>query len=134
VLARASVVIGVDLSSIAPLSRRRRLAIIAGNTLVAAAVPVHATQARRDLTFPRLEAPSQLPILSSHKEGPVLRLKVSGMTCEGCANAVKRAIGRVSPAAEIAVDLASGEVRVDGPVSTEAAASAIAAAGFAGET
>ena len=60
----------------------------------------------------------------------MLRLKVSGMTCEGCANAVKRAIGRVSPGADIAVDLASGEVRVEGPVSTEAAASAIVAAGF----
>lgn len=61
----------------------------------------------------------------------MLRLKVSGMTCEGCASAVKRAIGRVSPGAEITVDLASGEVRVDGPVSMEAAASAIAAVGFA---
>lgn len=64
----------------------------------------------------------------------MLRLKVSGMTCEGCASAVKRAIGRVSQATEITVDLASGEVRIDGPVSAEAAASAVAAAGFAVET
>jgi copper chaperone len=63
----------------------------------------------------------------------VLRLKVSGMTCDGCASAVKRAIGRVSSDAKVAVDLAAGEVRVEGSVSTEAAATAIAAAGFAVE-
>jgi copper chaperone len=86
--------------------------------------------ARQDLTFPQPEPSSELPTPSSNKETPMLRLKVSGMTCEGCASAVRRAIGRVSPGADITVDLASGEVQVDGPVSTEAAASAIAAAGF----
>ena len=40
----------------------------------------------------------------------MLRLKVSGMTCDGCASAVKRAIGRVSSDAKVAVDLAGGEV------------------------
>jgi copper chaperone len=63
----------------------------------------------------------------------MLRLKVSGMTCEGCASAVKRAIGRVSPDAKVEVDVAGGEVRIDGSVASEAAASAITSAGFAVE-
>jgi copper chaperone len=63
----------------------------------------------------------------------VLRLKVSGMSCEGCARSVKRAIGRVSPDATVEVDLAGGEVRIEGPVASATAASAITAAGFAVE-
>jgi copper chaperone len=71
--------------------------------------------------------------IAEPEEFEVLRLKVSGMTCEGCASAVKRAIFRVSPAATVEVDLAAGEVRIEGSVASEAATSAIAAAGFAVE-
>jgi copper chaperone len=60
----------------------------------------------------------------------MLRLKVSGMTCDGCARSVQRAIGRVSSDARVEVDLAAGEVRVEGSLSADAVASAIVAAGF----
>ena len=60
----------------------------------------------------------------------MLRLKVSGMTCEGCARSVVRAITRVSPDAKVEVDLAGGEVRIEGSVRSAAAASAITTAGF----
>jgi hypothetical protein len=33
------------------------------------------------LTFPLLEAPSQLPLLSNHEESPVPHLKVFGVIC-----------------------------------------------------
>jgi copper chaperone len=60
----------------------------------------------------------------------MLRLKVSGMTCDGCARSVQRAVGRVSSDAKVEVDLAAGEVRIEGPLSADAATSAITAAGF----
>jgi copper chaperone len=128
------VALHASLSSSMIGNHRQKHARHGGCSRAGAPISVKRDAAGRHLTFPRLEAPSQRPIPSSDKEIPVLRLKVSGMTCEGCASAVRRAIGRVSQATEITVDLASGDVRIDGPVSAEAAASAVAAAGFAVET
>lgn len=56
--------------------------------------------------------------------------KVEGMTCQGCVNAVTRALGRTAPAAKVTVDLAGGKVEVDGDIRPEQVAAAIAAAGF----
>lgn len=60
----------------------------------------------------------------------MLRLKVSGMTCEGCANAVKRAVGGVAKGATVDVDLPKGEVTVDGPADAATVIAAIDSAGF----
>jgi copper chaperone len=56
--------------------------------------------------------------------------RVGGMHCAGCANAVKRAIHRLDPAAQVAVDVAKGEVRIVGAVTRDAASRAIVEAGF----
>ena len=58
-------------------------------------------------------------------------LKVEGMSCDGCAASVRRAVGRVAPAASVTVDLGSGLVSVAGAERREAIAAAIAAAGYA---
>ncbi|MFG5121186.1 heavy-metal-associated domain-containing protein [Methylorubrum sp. POS3] len=39
-----------------------------------------------------------------------LTMRVEGMTCEGCANAVRRTIQRLDPEAEVALDVAQGRV------------------------
>ena len=56
--------------------------------------------------------------------------KVEGMTCDGCARAVTRAIQRIDPALGVQVDLARGRVTVDGPADDARIAEAVAAAGF----
>ena len=38
--------------------------------------------------------------------------RVSGMTCQGCVNAVTNAITAAAPGAEVAVDLAGGTVTI----------------------
>jgi len=42
----------------------------------------------------------------------MLELKVTGMTCGGCVNSVKRAIGRIYPGGVVEVDLTTGRVTV----------------------
>ncbi|MGK9235161.1 heavy-metal-associated domain-containing protein [Inquilinus limosus] len=56
-----------------------------------------------------------------------MELKVEGMTCGGCAEAVKRAVRAVAPGAEVAVDLAGGRVTVS-PSGAAPDAAAVAAA------
>ena len=56
-------------------------------------------------------------------------LKITGMTCEGCVNAVKRTLSRVPGVTEVQVDLAAGRARVQGEA---AAAQLIAAVEMAG--
>jgi copper chaperone len=59
-----------------------------------------------------------------------LELRVTGMTCGGCAASVKRALARADAEAEVDVDLASGLVRIDGAITLESARHAIEDAGF----
>lgn len=59
-----------------------------------------------------------------------MELHVRGMTCDGCANAVRRSIGKVAPSAKVEIELASGRVRVDGTEDASAVARAIESAGF----
>ena len=47
------------------------------------------------------------------------------MSCEGCAQAVTRAIRKAAPDAKVEVDLASGEVAVEGRAAECAVAAAI---------
>lgn len=65
----------------------------------------------------------------------MIELKVSGMTCNGCVNSVRRAIERVAPNSNPQIDLASGRVHIEdseGVVaqSVTAMTAAIEAAGF----
>ena len=56
-----------------------------------------------------------------------MEFEVEGMTCGGCAEAVKRAVRKVVPDAEVAVDLAGGRVTVS-PSGSAPDAAAVAAA------
>jgi copper chaperone len=58
-------------------------------------------------------------------------LVVKGMTCEGCANAVRRSVAGVAPAAKVEVELGRGRVRVEGAADRTAVIAAIEKAGFA---
>lgn len=58
-----------------------------------------------------------------------LTVKVGGMTCGGCAAAVKRAVEAAAPGAAVTVSLERGEVEITGG-DLVAAKAAIAAAGF----
>lgn len=55
--------------------------------------------------------------------------RVSGMTCGGCARAVTNAIKAAAPAAIVDVDLASGQVTVEG-AGADAVHRAVEDAGF----
>lgn len=60
----------------------------------------------------------------------MLKLKVSGMTCGGCAKSVTNAVKKVAPEADVNVDLNAGEVTVAGSAARDRVAAAITAAGF----
>jgi copper chaperone len=53
------------------------------------------------------------------------------MTCQGCANAVTRAIKTAAPKAEVKVDLAAKTVAVEGEVPAATIQAAVQGAGFA---
>jgi copper chaperone len=57
-------------------------------------------------------------------------LKVSGMTCGGCINAVTRAIQDQDPQAQVQADLATQVVSLETSLSVERAAGLITGAGF----
>jgi copper chaperone len=67
--------------------------------------------------------------VSRRQEDVMAVLKVSGMTCGGCAAAVKRAVEAASPGVEATVSLVRGEVEITGG-DVAAAKAAIVAAGF----
>ncbi|MBU3603753.1 heavy-metal-associated domain-containing protein [Polynucleobacter sp. AP-Kaivos-20-H2] len=60
----------------------------------------------------------------------MLNLKVSGMTCGGCINAVTRAIQSHDPAAIVQVDLATQMVSLQTSLSAVEAGQLITDAGF----
>ena len=57
-------------------------------------------------------------------------LKVSGMTCGGCINAVTRAVQAQDPKATVQADLATQVVSVETTLSPQLAAELITDAGF----
>jgi len=59
-----------------------------------------------------------------------LLMKVDGMTCQGCVNAVTRAIQRLDPGASVDVDLEHGRVHVVTRAQTVEVARALDAAGY----
>ncbi len=60
----------------------------------------------------------------------MIELKVSGMSCGGCERNVKKTLARLEPAAEVTVELASGQVRISGSLTASAAIAALEAAGY----
>lgn len=60
----------------------------------------------------------------------MIELKVEGMTCNHCVQAVTRAVKSVDPGADVRVDLAGGMVRVDSRGTVEALSQALRTAGY----
>jgi copper chaperone len=58
---------------------------------------------------------------------------VENMSCAHCRRAVEEAVRSVDPAAEVAVDLEAGRVRVTSAAPAERIAAAIAAGGYPAE-
>jgi copper chaperone len=59
-----------------------------------------------------------------------LLMQVEGMTCQGCINAVTKAIQRLDPAAKVDVDLEHGRIHVVTTAQTLEVAQALDAAGY----
>lgn len=83
-------------------------------------------------------APIKVRVSPYPNQAPTMELKVTGMTCTGCVNSVRRAIERVAPHSNPQIELASGRVQIDDAHVTEAQTvaamlSVIEAAGFAVE-
>jgi copper chaperone len=60
----------------------------------------------------------------------MLTLKVSGMTCGGCINAVTRAVQSQDPQAKVQVDLAAQTVSLETSLTPAQASQLITDAGF----
>jgi copper chaperone len=63
-------------------------------------------------------------------EASPIVLTVTGMTCQGCVNSVARIVKRADPAADVAIDLATGRLEATTGASAQALVEAIAAAGY----
>lgn len=59
-----------------------------------------------------------------------LLMQVDGMTCQGCVNAVTKAIQRLDPGARVEVDLDHGRVHVTTRAQSIEVAQALNAAGY----
>ena len=68
--------------------------------------------------------------MNSLIEARMLSLKVSGMTCGGCVNAVTRAIQAQDPTADVQVDLTTQIVSLETSLTAEKAVQLLAEAGF----
>ena len=60
----------------------------------------------------------------------MLRLKVSGMTCEHCVRAITQAVRALPGVEDVSVDLAQGDVTVAGTPNERAVREAIAEEGY----
>lgn len=61
-------------------------------------------------------------------------MKVSGMSCGHCVRAITRAVQADDPAADVQVDLATGEVRVASRLDLEQLLAVIRAQGYPAES
>ncbi|MFF8801306.1 MULTISPECIES: heavy-metal-associated domain-containing protein [unclassified Methylobacterium] len=59
-----------------------------------------------------------------------LTMRVEGMTCQGCAEAVRRTIRRLDPDAEVAVDVEHGRVTATTRAQSLDVAQALTQAGY----
>ena len=60
----------------------------------------------------------------------MVKLDVTGMTCDGCVRAVERIIKTQDPQAQVTIDLGSGRVEAATSAAPAALVAAIEAAGF----
>jgi copper chaperone len=60
----------------------------------------------------------------------MIELTVTGMTCGGCVNSVKRALSREFPGTDVQVDLSTGLVQIQGDIDVARAVASIQGAGF----
>lgn len=60
----------------------------------------------------------------------MVAFKVPGMTCGGCANSVRKALGAVSGVEDIQIDVPGKEVRLSGAADPAALRKALSDAGF----
>ena len=60
----------------------------------------------------------------------MIELHVGGMSCGHCVRAVERAVLARDSSAKVSVDLAAGVVRIEGTLTRDTAAEAIAAEGY----
>jgi copper chaperone CopZ len=67
---------------------------------------------------------------SSRDPAEGVTLAITGMTCSGCANTVKRVLSRVPGVTRAEVDLASGRAAVSGTARPEDLVAVVRAAGF----
>jgi copper chaperone CopZ len=70
--------------------------------------------------------------MNESSRGPAegVTLAITGMTCSGCANTVKRVLSRVPGVTRAEVDLASGRAAVSGTARPEDLVAVVRAAGF----
>ena len=59
-----------------------------------------------------------------------LLVRVEGMTCDGCAAAVTRAVQRIDPGADVRVDRAAGRVAIRTAAQALVIAEALSKAGY----
>lgn len=62
--------------------------------------------------------------------GPLVKLKVTGMTCDHCVRAVTSALRKVPNVQNVQVRLATGEVDIDGSPDLSAALRAVREEGY----
>ncbi len=63
-------------------------------------------------------------------ESKTVVLSVEGMTCDGCANAVRRVVQKADPAARVDVNLDAKRVEATTTASADSLAQAISKAGY----
>lgn len=59
-----------------------------------------------------------------------MQFEVEGMSCAHCVQAVTKAVQSVAPSAKVEIDLASGQVTINGGDRRDAIAAAIKEAGY----
>ncbi|WP_232628200.1 heavy-metal-associated domain-containing protein [Methylobacterium sp. Leaf118] len=70
--------------------------------------------------------------MDASRPNPIdLMMRVDGMTCEGCAEAVRRTIRRLDPEAQVSVDVARGRVTATTCAQSLDVAQALTKAGYA---
>jgi copper chaperone CopZ len=67
---------------------------------------------------------------SSANGATSVKLSISGMTCSGCADTVKRVLSRVPGVTSVAVDLDKGAAVVGGTPGVPALVATVVAAGY----
>jgi copper chaperone len=90
---------------------------------------IPARQKKQTLDLAPMERLNMPATLS--RSNTMQRFNVQGMSCGHCVRAITQAVQSSDPAADVQVDLTSGEVRVESTLSAEAIVSLISTEGYA---